>query len=444
MSPNTPQLIFKVAYRNVRRNWRHSIAALSTLAIGFVALALFQGYIEEFLRMQLDIIYSRMMIGEVQVQKPGVEQREALIDAEKYWISEKEQQFLEQWIAAHGAEVKTRVRTLLLIGMAHTGGSSAQMIAWGHDIPEGRIARRKWNWNTLAGHPLRESEPQSMILGSGLASILGCEMADKDATLDSKTGAPAPIEKPFTCKFPTVMLTVQSGHGRTNAMEADVTGITRAGARDFNDRLLWLPLSFAQDLAQTKSVSQYMIILRNPEDGPRLRAELRAAVHQAGLKLDVVDWITTKGAELLRRGLDLLSVFRAMVFGVILVIAGAAVLTSMMKTVRERTREIGTLRSLGYLQRHILAMFAMEAALLALLAGFVGLCTSVVTTSALNAATITYRGGLLAEAIPLRIGYSVSAYLWGFVFLSVVAVLAALAAAARVAHMRIAEALSDG
>lgn len=115
----------------------------------------------------------------------------------------------------------------------------------------------------------------------------------------------------------------------------------------------------------------------------------------------------------------------------------------MMKTVRERTREIGTLRSLGYLQRHILAMFATEAALLALLAGFIGLCTSVATTLAINAATITYRGGLLAEAIPLRIGYSVSAYLWGFVFLSVVAVLAALAAAARVAHMRIAEALSE-
>ena len=46
--PHASQLIVKVAFRNVRRNWRHSIAALATLAVGFLALALFQGYIEAF------------------------------------------------------------------------------------------------------------------------------------------------------------------------------------------------------------------------------------------------------------------------------------------------------------------------------------------------------------------------------------------------------------
>jgi len=63
---------------------------------------------------------------------------------------------------------------------------------------------------------------------------------------------------------------------------------------------------------------------------------------------------------------------------------------------------------------------------------------------AINASTITYKGGLLADAIPLRVGYSLSAYSWGFLFLSFVAVVAALLAASGVTRMRIAEALSDG
>lgn len=439
----TSSLILKVAFRNVRRNWRHSLAALCTLAIGFVALSLFQGYIEELLRMQLDLIYSRIMIGEVMVQKPGAETREARIDPEAYWIDQKEQAFLEGWIAAHPNDVKTRVRMLMLLGMAHSGGSSAQAIALGHDIPEGRIARRKWVWNTYAGHPIRDDEPQSAILGTGLGTLLGCEMVQKDVPIDPKTSAPTAVERPLACKQPTITLTVQSGKGRTNAMEAEVTGLTRAGARDFNDRLLWVPLSFAQELATTKNLGSYMIVLRNPADAPRLRADLRAAVKQAGLTLDVLDWFDSRGADLLRRGVELLSIFRALVFAVILVIAGTAVLTSMMKTVRERTREIGTLRSIGYLRRHLLSMFAAEAAMLALLSGGIGFAVSVLVTAFVNQAGFLYRGGLLAEAIPLRIGYSTHAYVSGFLFLSFVAIVAALLAANRVTRMRIAESLSD-
>ena len=442
--PHSSQLIVKVAFRNVRRNWRHSVAALATLAVGFLALALFQGYIEEFLRSQLDVIYSRIMIGEVMVQKKGAGTRQARINPEKYRINEKEQQFLDRWIVENSASVKTNVRTLLLVGMAHMGGSSAQMILWGHDVPEGRIARRKWTWNTWAGHPLRESEPSGTVLAMGLGEILGCTATSEDPVLDPVTAAPLPIERPFHCKQSSLMLTVTSGHGRTNALEADVVGLTRAGSRDFDEHLLWVPLRFAQDLASTRAVSQYMIVLHRPSDGPKMRAALRTALKQAGIELEVVDWIDTEGADLLRRGIDLLTVFRGLVFIVILIIAGAAVLTTMMKTVRERTREIGTLRSLGYLRRHILALFAMEAAMLAILAGGIGLLCSVLCTLAINASTITYKGGLLADAIPLRVGYSLSAYSWGFLFLSFVAVVAALLAASGVTRMRIAEALSDG
>ena len=71
--------------------------------------------------MQLDLIYSRMMIGEV-----GKSRRRAAgaHRCRKVLDKRKEQQFLEQWIASHRSEVKTRVRTLLFLGMAHAGGAA--------------------------------------------------------------------------------------------------------------------------------------------------------------------------------------------------------------------------------------------------------------------------------------------------------------------------------
>lgn len=442
----TPRLILRIAWRNVRRNWRHSLAALGTMAVGFVALALFQGYLDEMLRMQLDLVYSRNMVGDIMVRKLGSGTREARAEPWRYRLDPAEQKFLDAWIAAHPDDVKTRVRTLIIVGMAHSGGSTAEFWGWGHDIPEARVLRRDFAWNAWAGHPIGEDEPSGILLALGLASILGCEREGSTATadvMDPRTSAPRAVVRPFHCKQPSLTLTASSGHGRMNALEADVVGLSSAGAREYDERMVWMPIAFAQELAGTEDVSHYMIALRRPADGPRLRAALAAAAAAAGLKLDVADWKDTEGAEMLRRGLDLLAVYRGLVVMVILVIAGAAVLTSMTKTVRERTREVATMRSIGYRSHHMLAMFAVESVMLALHAGAAGLAAAAAITAGINASGITYKAGLLAESIPLRIGYSPRAYAWGFVFLSLVALIAAVLAARKVTRMKIAAAFAD-
>ena len=440
---DTTRLIARIAWRNVRRNWRHSLAALGTMAVGFVALALFQGYLGELVRSQLDLVYSRNMVGDVMVRRRGAGERLARVEPWRYRLDEAEQKFLDRWIAAHPGEVKTRVRTLLVQGMAHAGGSTAEFWGWGYDLAEGEILRRGWAWNAWAGHPLRKDDRSGVLLGLSLGAILGCEASSTEPVMDPRTSTPLPVVRPFRCKQEHLTLTATSGYGRMNAVDAEVVGLTSSGAREFDERLLWLPLPFAQELASTSAITNYMIALHRPSDAPRLRAALGAEAQRAGFDLEVTDWQETEGADLLRRGLELLAVYRGLVVMVILIIAGAAVLTTMMKTVRERTREIGTMRSLGYRRHHLLAVFALEAVLLALHAGVVGLLLSAVITAAVNSAGVMYKAGLMAESIPLRIGYSPAAWGWGFFFLSLVAVTAALLAARKVTGMRIAAALAD-
>jgi len=123
-------------------------------------------------------------------------------------------------------------------------------------------------------------------------------------------------------------------------------------------------------------------------------------------------------------------------------IAGMAVLMTMMKTVSERTREGGTLRSLGCRRGQVVRLFVLESAILAGCAAVLGLLATVGLTALINHAGITYKGGVLALPIALRIEYGAGAYGLAFVFLTAVAMLAALAPARSAARLAIPDALS--
>ena len=89
-------------------------------------------------------------------------------------------------------------------------------------------------------------------------------------------------------------------------------------------------------------------------------------------------WDRHKYAELYRRGMQVLGLYRTFVVLIVVAIAGMSVFSTMLKAVNERVREIGTLRSIGYRRRHIGALFTIEAAMLAGLASCLGLALSAV------------------------------------------------------------------
>lgn len=64
--------------------------------------------------------------------------------------------------------------------------------------------------------------------------------------------------------------------------------------------------------------------------------------------------------------------FSLAVSGVVLLIGGLVVLTTMMSSVAERTREIGVFRAVGFRKSHVVRIILTEALLLSLLSGLVG------------------------------------------------------------------------
>lgn len=64
--------------------------------------------------------------------------------------------------------------------------------------------------------------------------------------------------------------------------------------------------------------------------------------------------------------------FSLAVSAVVLLVGGLVVLTTMMSSVNERTREIGIFRAVGFRKSHVVRIILMEALLLSLMSGLVG------------------------------------------------------------------------
>ncbi|MBM4280676.1 MAG: ABC transporter permease [Deltaproteobacteria bacterium] len=114
-----------------------------------------------------------------------------------------------------------------------------------------------------------------------------------------------------------------------------------------------------------------------------------------GAKLDVTTW-EDESSFLVQIiiGLRAISVFLVMLLAIVIVIG---ISNTMTIAVRERTREIGTLRAIGMNRGGILALFLLEALLLGLLASGAGGITGGVVAALLDA------GGLKVDVDAIRV-----------------------------------------
>jgi putative ABC transport system permease protein len=138
--------------------------------------------------------------------------------------------------------------------------------------------------------------------------------------------------------------------------------------RDFPDKPPGTPTTFDQLLVTPKSVEQHDACKR----------EIRTALGRMH-RFDPNDkeacpiWDTVQEAKAFRQMTDGMKYFLGAVGIVTLFLGGLGVMNVMMVAVRERTREIGVRKALGAPAHTILRQFFIEAVVIALLSGGIGL-----------------------------------------------------------------------
>ncbi|MGE3840933.1 MAG: ABC transporter permease [Vicinamibacterales bacterium] len=437
---NALRPLVRIAWRNVGRHWRHSLGAALSIVVGFVAIGLFEGYLHDLEVIQRDWYIHRGMLGHVVIEQRGASGREGREDPWRFSLHGREQAFIDGYLRTHSSQVATRVRVLQLGGLATTGRAGVMFYAWGVDVREAAALRGEWAWNVTAGRPLHEGQENAVIIGTGLGSLLDCT-GPAPAGAIGPDGKPKKVVRPLSCRQNFVQLSSTTEHGQLNVIDPSIVGLFDAGLKDVDTRFAQLPLPLAQQLADTESVTFYAVLLEDESQSPAFIEGLRQSAAQSGLELDIAAWVDHPFAELYRRTDSILAVYRNLVVLIVVTIAGMSVLTTMLKSVNERIREIGTLRSLGFRRRHILVLFSAESALLALGSSLVGFLATVAIARLINGANLSYDGGVATTPIPLTVSVVPAACVFAVAFLSGVAVLAALLPARRASRLGIPDAL---
>jgi ABC-type antimicrobial peptide transport system permease subunit len=123
-------------------------------------------------------------------------------------------------------------------------------------------------------------------------------------------------------------------------------------------------------LSRPRQVSYLLVDVRNPQDVEAVRQAIERRFP------DVKASTSSEFAQNTDDIQTLESMTGAIVF-MALVVGGIVILNTMIMTIYERTREIGTLRALGWRKRRILGAVVREAVLLSTLAGLVGVLLGV-------------------------------------------------------------------
>lgn len=431
-------ILSRIAFRSALKNWRKSLAAIVSVAAGFTSYVLFQGYVVDVDDVNVDNYIYRGMNGHAIIENMTLHKAEGRSKPEEFWITKEHQDKIENFLKSR-PEVVTRVRFITTNGMVSNGENSAIFIALAHDVKEGEIVRgQKWSWDTIYGLPFHKNEnKETVLLGQALGTLMNC--VPESVQFVSQSEGYKPENRPFNCTNSSLQLTATTEAGQLNALDLEVSGIVDSGFKAIDSKWVVMSLESAQALLDTDKIRYYSVLFQSEDQLDEFAKAFDDFTKAEGLPYQVTSWRKHPIAEMFVQIQDLLNIFQAFIVTVIVVISGLSVLNTMLKAVKERTREIGTLRSIGFTGSQMSLIFSLEACYLSLMGVLVGSVFSVIATLIINKSSIYYKGGFLSQPVLFKIAISPNAYIVCALLLMVLAVLTSYFASRSIAKSTVAE-----
>lgn len=402
-------MVFNLAMRNVFRAKARSAITIGSLFFGVAMSLLLSGFLMGVAEsLVAETIESR--VGALQVHKTGYFEKR---DRQPLAFYLEQDAALEAKLRAteNVAAVSPR---LTFSGLLSNGSRGAIAVITAVDPATVHAALPKVDLY-LEGTALEAGDPNGAHVGLEL-----------NRALDLKAGVP-------------LMVQAQGLGGRDNALDLEPRGVLTGQNPMEGKRAVTVPLAWAQKLLGMEGkVTEYVVSVR---DVTKLDATAAAVKAQLGDGYEVQTW------EELRPALRDMRLLQRFILGgmafIFLIIAMFGVANTLLMTVLERTREIGTLLAVGMTRAQIGRLFVMEALLQAIIGAALGLLVgiSVVTLAANGGGFFVPMGGgagfrVIPQLLPAVPVIVVTAACVG-------SMLAALSPALRAARLRPVEALSS-
>jgi len=255
------------------------------------------------------------------------------------------------------------------------------------------------------------------LIGAGLAKSMGVQVGDGLTVL------------------------AMTADGALNGVDVQIVGIVNSGVTEMDARYLRITLKSAQRLLQSDRVTNLVVGLDATDNTDQVAAELAPRLKGLAQPMVLKKWIDLatyyKQVNTMFNGIFLF--MGVIVFFMVLMSSVNTLLMSMF----ERTREIGTMLAMGTPRAWIVALFMLEATLLGVMGAIVGVIGGNLAGTLLNSSGLHMPPppGYTA-AIPFMVRH-VPAQMIGSSLLVIVSLaFASILPAVRASRLQIAEALA--
>ena len=385
--------LFVLALKNLRRNLRRtlisSVAVVAGVTLMIIGNGLIGGLNEGIIRAQID-----SQSGHVSLRPPSIEQGEIT-----HPVSELEAlpESIEQAIRSY-----TSAPRLLFDLRIIFGRDAARGMGVGYDSTLDLSVFLR-DSQDLEGHWPEAHGGEGLVVGKSLAELLGVSVGD------------------------VVSVQTRTADGAQNALDLPIVGVVHAHNPAVDNQSVFMLMEEAVRLVAARGPSQIALRLSRRNQSDSVAEKLSAVTTQEGWS---VESYSVAADDLLQINRVREKALRLMIF-VILAIAATGIANTIIMSVYERIREVGTMAAMGMQPARIRLLFLVEGAIMGLLASIVG---------ALLGATINHHFsvhgfdvGNLPDAtsrVPfsttIYTSYSLSMVFWAVAFGVVVAVVASV------------------
>jgi putative ABC transport system permease protein len=462
--------LFKIAFRNILRNFRRSLMTASAIAVGTIALVLFGEYFSfAMVGLETGAVIGN---GHLTVFKQGYFDFGSGNPA-AYSISDYESDIA---LIKNDPMLKPMLNVVTpnisLFGIAGNFAIDTSKTFFGSGVvASDRDKMRRWDEYELGFSRnfgpigISDDDVNHGVIGVGMARILGlceplkianCPPPPKPKMTVVEGAPPAPDVPGLSASdraaadatkadlAPRIDLLGATAGGAPNVVSFFVNGVSRQGIKELDDSYVGMNIKLAQELlygrGEHKAVS-IQVQLKKSEDMEAVRARLKALFAQHHLDLEIHDF-----KDMSPQYNQIIS-FLGAIFGFISVIIGVIVLFTIVNTmsmsVMERIDEIGTARAMGVRRGGIRLQFLVEGWMLGAIGATLGIVLATLLAYWFNHAGITYTPPGQSAPVPLVLRtHGVGSLLFSVWFiLMLIATVAAIVPAGRAAKMKVVDAL---
>ncbi|NBX17042.1 MAG: ABC transporter permease [Proteobacteria bacterium] len=395
-----------LATKNLGRNRRRNLATASAVILGYAGLVLLSGFvtrIEKFFRATSVYINH---VGTLSVYKPDALEKH-LLQPKKYVLTPDEQKSIRSIVAREFPEAEAVSSTLEGFTLIGNGcrtwpvrvlGIEPETEKWALSHPAVRsysseiIDARKGTglWQHSDTTPIAVTAKVARNLGKTKIRSLSDQTQTGAASQPQSQDCAGAESERRIAQDTNVQLAARTFNNDFSAADAEIVGHYSSGLELLEESAAVVPLAALQKLYETDGVTNVIIHLPWGQPPENAAAKLRQALVKEGLSFNVHHYRELSVNPFYAGFMSLIYVMSVFFLTLAVSVVTLTVSDSMTMSVIERSQEMGTLRALGFRQKDITRMFAIEGLLLALLCLPAGFLIAYLTRALVNANDILF------------------------------------------------------